>query len=83
MGCHVNHAISKTKEHLFVGHYFLHLSGHIEQIYTNNEMSCVLNLGLITPFHTKSNWDIIYLVHMPPFCEPHFNFYINIYEYAN
>ena len=55
MGCHVNHAISKTKEHLFVGHYFLHLSGHIEQIYTNNEMSCVLNLGLITPFHTKSN----------------------------
>ena len=31
----------------------MHLSGPNEQIYTNNEMSFVFNLGLITPLHTK------------------------------
>ena len=38
-----------TKEHLlFRTIFFLHLSGPIEKIYTHNEMSYVLNLGLIT-----------------------------------
>ena len=32
--------------------FFLHLRGPIEQVYTHNEMSYVLNLGLITPLHT-------------------------------
>ena len=42
-----------TKEHFFRTIFFLHLSGPNEQIYTNNEMSFVFNLGLITPLHTK------------------------------
>ena len=54
MGCHGIYEISKTKEHLFVKtFFFLHLSGSVGQIYANNEMSYVFNLGLITPLHTK------------------------------
>ena len=42
-----------TKEHLSLGkHFFLHLTGPIEPIYTHNEMSYVFNLDLITPLHT-------------------------------
>ena len=41
-----------TKEHSFLRTIFLHLSGPIEQIYTNNKMSYVFNLGLITLLHT-------------------------------
>ena len=53
MGCYGNHAISKTKEHLFLRTiFFLHLSGPIGQIYAHNEMSYVFNLGLITQLHT-------------------------------
>ena len=53
MGCHGNHDISKTKEHLFLKTIlFLHLNGPIGQIYAHNEMSFVFNLGLITPLHT-------------------------------
>ena len=54
MGCHGNHEISKTKEHLFLKtiFFFLHLSGPIGQIYAHNEMSYTFDLDLITPLHT-------------------------------
>ena len=53
MGCHGNHEISKTKEHLFLRTiFFLHLGGRIGQIYAHNDMSYVFNLGLITLKHT-------------------------------
>ena len=42
-----------TKMHLFLGQYFLHFSGHIQQIYTHNKMSYVFNLSLITPLNTS------------------------------
>ena len=53
MGCHGNNAISKTQRtFIFEANNFLHLSGPIGQIFAHNEMSYVLNLGLITPLHT-------------------------------
>ena len=53
MGCHGNHKISKTKEHLFLRTiFFMHLSGPIGQIYAHNVMSYVFNSGLITKLHT-------------------------------
>ena len=53
MGCHRNHEISKTQRtFIFEDNIFLHLNGPIGQIYAHNEMSYVLNLGLITPLHT-------------------------------
>ena len=53
MGCHGDHEILKTKEHLFLRTiFFWHLSGPIGQIYAHNEMSYVFNLGLITPLNT-------------------------------
>ena len=62
MGCYGNQEISYNQK-LFLGQYFfLHLSGPYEQIYTHYEMSYVLNLGLITTFHT-----IVY-----PWFSPHF-----------
>ena len=52
MGCHGNHEISKTQRtFIFEDNIFLHLSGPIGQIYADNEMSYVFNLGLITPLH--------------------------------
>ena len=50
IGCHGNHEISKTQiTFIFEYNIFLHLSGPIGQIYANNKMSDVFNLGLITP----------------------------------
>ena len=50
MGCHGNHEISKTQiPFIFEDNIFLHLSGPIGQIYAQNKMSDVFNLGLITP----------------------------------
>ena len=62
MGCHGNHEISKTKEHLFLRTIFLHLSAPIGQILAHNKMSYVFNLGLITPLHT-----IVYPCFFPHF----------------
>ena len=63
IGCHGNHEISKTQRtFIFEDNIFLHLSGPIGQIYAHNEMSYVLNLGLITPLHT-----IVYPCFFPHF----------------
>ena len=42
-----------NKVHFFLRtiSFFKNLTGPIEQIYTRNDMSCVFNLGLITPLH--------------------------------
>ena len=54
MGCHGNHEISYIQSALFYeDNIFLHLSGPIEQIYTRNEMSYVINVGLIIPLDTS------------------------------
>ena len=62
MGCHGKNEISKTKEHLFLGQYFLHLSGPNEQTNTHNEMSYVFNLGLINPLAYYSLTMVISLI---------------------
>ena len=43
-----------SKAHLFYeDNIFLHLSGPIEKIYNHNEMSYVINVGLIIPLDTS------------------------------
>ena len=54
LGCYVNYAISYNQSaFIFEDNIFCHLNCLIEQIYNHNEMSYVLNVGLITPLDTS------------------------------